>query len=262
MAKRFTDTGKWDKAWFRKLSPKMKCVWMFLCDRCDHAGVWEFDEDAFIYFVGEKITSTEILNTFGDKVEFCSKDKLVIKSFIEFQYGNLNPANRVHQSVLNRLEKLAPCKPLISPLNGAKDKEEDKDMDKDMDKVKGGVGENLPRLAEIWNSHCGKLAKVTKTNPHRNKKAAERLKEDDESSWIEAVKKLSASPFCNGTNDRGWKATFDFILQPEARLKILEGFYDGKTSKKYKNERDNDPDEEFRQIMQGVKDGIRARESN
>lgn len=122
--------------------------------------------------------------------------------------------------------------------------------------------DGLPRLAIIWNEHCGKLAKVTKTNSTRNKKAAERLKEDDEAGWIEAVKKLSASSFCNGMNDRGWKATFDFILQPEARLKILEGFYDGRSGKKFKNERENDPDEEFKQLMQGVKDGIRSNASN
>lgn len=118
--------------------------------------------------------------------------------------------------------------------------------------------DGLPHLATIWNQHCGKLAKVTKTNSTRNKKAAERLKEDDEAGWIEAVKKLSASSFCNGNNDRGWKATFDFILQPEARLKILEGFYDGRSGKKFSTERDFDANAEIEGIFKEVKRGITA----
>jgi len=128
MAKRFTDTNKWEKAWFRKLEPKMKCVWLFLCDRCDHAGIWEVDDDAFCYFIGENISKDEILKKIGDKIEFIEDNKLIIKGFIDFQYGKLNPLNRVHQSVIQRLEKIAPYKPLISPLEGAKDKDKEKDI--------------------------------------------------------------------------------------------------------------------------------------
>jgi hypothetical protein len=152
MSKRFTETTKWDKAWFRKLPPKMKCVWLFLCDRCDHAGVWEIDAEAFEHYIGEPVTLQEITSIFGDQVEILDKDKLFIKYFIEFQYGVLNPENRVHLSVLNRLEKFQ-NKGLISSLLGAKDKDKDKDKNKDSSSQ---VPLDFLALYEIYPRHEGK----------------------------------------------------------------------------------------------------------
>lgn len=132
MAKRFTDSNKWDHAWFRKLSPEMKCVWIFLCDKCDHAGIWIVDFESLNFHVGTKeVDEFLIFQQFGDKIEKLDSDKYLIRSFIQFQYGTLNPQNRVHQSVLSRLKKVAPNKDLISTLEGAKDKDKDKDKEKD-----------------------------------------------------------------------------------------------------------------------------------
>lgn len=142
MAKRFTDTEKWDKAWFRKLSLKMKCVWFYLCDKCDHAGVWEIDLETMGHFIGQKISLLEITNTFGYRVTVRENDKLFVESFVTFQYGILNPENRAHKSVISKLEKLAPYKGLTSPFEGATNGAKDMDTDKEMVKVKeGGVGE-------------------------------------------------------------------------------------------------------------------------
>jgi hypothetical protein len=148
MAKRFTDTNKWDKAWFRKLSPRLKCAWDYLTTRCDHAGAWSIDTDALAFHVGEPVTLAELVETFGERVEVRG-EHLLLTTFVEFQYGELNPENRVHRSVLDRLARLplaspicAANKPLGSPLEGAKDKDKDKDKDKEQDK--GGVGGFAP----------------------------------------------------------------------------------------------------------------------
>jgi hypothetical protein len=37
---------------------------------------------------------------------------------------------------------------------------------------------------------------------------------------------LERSAFCRGENDRGWRADFDFLLQPKSFTKLLEGAYD------------------------------------
>lgn len=138
LAKRMTDTGKWAKAWFRALTPIEKCVWIFLCDLCDHAGIWDIDEDALSFYIGDKFTVDQILKTFGERVEIFG-DKMVLKGFLEFQYGALNQSNRVHKSAAERLEKLTkrnvlytkegPSKPLPSPMLGAQDKDKDRDKD-------------------------------------------------------------------------------------------------------------------------------------
>lgn len=160
MAKRFTDTGKWDKAWFRKLTPELKCIWIFLCDRCDHAGVWEIDYEAMAFFIGQQTLPANLIQAFGDKITQLGPKRLLINTFAEFQYGDLNPDNRVHKSVLNRLEKLTTNKDLISPLKGAKDKDKDKDKEKDKDSLKGGVGEKFkPDLESLYRRFPRKQGK-------------------------------------------------------------------------------------------------------
>ncbi len=41
----------------------------------------------------------------------------------------------------------------------------------------------------------------------------------------EAIWTIPRTPFCLGENDRGWKANFDFLLQPTSFTKLLEGTY-------------------------------------
>jgi len=68
--------------------------------------------------------------------------KWFIRPFIDFQYGDLNPENRVHFSILSILSKEGLCKPLASPCQGAKDKEKDKDSySPSPSSSLGGVGE-------------------------------------------------------------------------------------------------------------------------
>ncbi len=134
MSKRFTDTEKWSHSWFRKLLPELKCVWFYLLDKCNHAGIWIADFEAVSFHVGKEIVESD-LEHFGEKLYKFDGDKYFITSFIDFQYGELNPENRAHKSVLTILEKQGLLKTLRSPLKGAKDKDKDKDMVKD--KVKG-----------------------------------------------------------------------------------------------------------------------------
>jgi hypothetical protein len=133
VAKRFTDTNKWEKNNFTSLSLKMKLVWIYLCDKCDHAGFWDINIGLMSFLIGESITLDEILQQFGTKV-ISYGDKLHIPSFLDFQYGELNSNNKVHKSVLNILEKQAPYMGLDSSLQGAKEKEKEKDKAKALDK--------------------------------------------------------------------------------------------------------------------------------
>lgn len=148
MPKRFTDTDKWNAAGFRKLSPKIKCAWFYLCDKCDHAGVWKIDMEALSFYVGEKVDLKDITSHF--KTEVIHNSKLILRSFIDFQYGELNPDNRVHKSVLRILEDLreGASKDLARPSLGLKDK--DKDKDKEMDKDKDQDKEQDSKISESF----------------------------------------------------------------------------------------------------------------
>jgi len=86
----------------------------------------------------------------------------------------------------------------------------------------------LHPLVEIWNSHCGdQLPKVRKSNAARDRRATRVWGENTADERRAIVERVSRSAFCVGKNERGWKATFDWLLQPESHLKISEGKYDG-----------------------------------
>ena len=151
MAKRFTDSDKWDKMWFMELPSKYKLLWQYMLDNCDHAGIWSPNLRLAEFQIGEDFTEAEISLHFMQtgRVHYVGEvpQKWFIKAFVQFQYGPLNPANRVHISVISRLEGLGAIKHLTSPLQGAKDKDKDKDLDTDKDKDK----DKSPRKRKTYN---------------------------------------------------------------------------------------------------------------
>ena len=145
MAKRFTDTEKWKKPFIRGLQGAYKLLWLYICDDCDHAGIWQVDIEVAAIRIGEKIDSKEAIKSFDEKIIIFDKgNKWFIPSFLEFQYpSGLNPDNRAHNSVIILLEKynlrISNNKPLISPSEGSMDMDMVKDMDKDMVKAEKKV---------------------------------------------------------------------------------------------------------------------------
>lgn len=156
MAKRFIDTDLFKKQFTRGLQAPYKLLWIYIMTDCNHAGVWECDFDVAQIRLGTKINKAQAEKLFAEKVAVISDgEKWFIPSFIEFQYGKLMPTNRAHTSVISLLQKYdlidddfnirpigqAPCKPLTSPLQGAKDKDKEKDKDKDKEKDKDKAAE-------------------------------------------------------------------------------------------------------------------------
>lgn len=137
MAKRFTDTEKYKKPFIRGLQGAYKLLWDYLYHDCNHAGIWIVDFDIAQIYVGMDmpINKDDALRFFNQDqeriIEFDGGSKWFIPDFIEFQYGELNPENRTHSSVLKHLKKGNLIKHLISPLQGAMDIDKDKDTDKD-----------------------------------------------------------------------------------------------------------------------------------
>ncbi len=93
--------------------------------------------------------------------------------------------------------------------------------------------EDFPKGEEVvayWNSKP-KLRKVRALTDGRATAMRSRLKDKFfADNFREAIDKVAVSAFCNGANDRRWKATIDFFLRPDAIAKILEGNYDNAPS--------------------------------
>ena len=86
MAKRFTDTEKWKKPFIRGLQGAYKLLWLYICDDCDHAGIWQVDMEVAAIRIGEKIDLKEAIKSFDEKIIIIDKgNKWFIPSFLEFQ---------------------------------------------------------------------------------------------------------------------------------------------------------------------------------
>ena len=101
-----------------------------MLDDCDSTGIWKGDFELAEFFIGENLS--EWKEYFNGRIEKFG-EKYFIPKFIEFQYGTLNPENRAHKSVLDKLKKHK-NKGLIRSLEEAKDKDKDKDKEKDKEK--------------------------------------------------------------------------------------------------------------------------------
>lgn len=193
MAKRFTDTTKYKKSFFRALPGAYKLLWDFLYHDCDHAGIWIVDFETCQLYVGkDMIVSRErALELFNSDevriVEIDNGKKWFLPGFIEFQYGKLLSTNRAHNSVIPALQKFGllesdlsvkrvvaktnstPNKPLVSPLEGAKEKEQEKEqeLEKEQEGVQGDFDDwnrwadaVVEEVDQVWEAMRGR--KVTR----------------------------------------------------------------------------------------------------
>jgi len=144
MAKRFTATEKWDKAWYMKLSPKLKCLWQYLNDKCDQAGVWDENFIIATAHIGDTITE-EDMSAFGDRVEKIAPEKWWVTGHVKFQCGELSQKCKAHNPIIkslkenNLFERVTKgyTKGYIYPLDTLQEKEIEKEKEKEI----GGVGD-------------------------------------------------------------------------------------------------------------------------
>lgn len=135
MAKRFTDSDKWEDPWFRKLSNKGKLLFLYLCDSCDLAGFKERDDEMISFILKCQYEEVEaILNELHKSVE--QKDGFLwVKNFLARQKNlPLNAQNPAHKHIIGLLNsqvlrfgfssleaKLGALKGLLSPIGIGKD---------------------------------------------------------------------------------------------------------------------------------------------
>lgn len=154
MAKRFTDSNKFGDIWYRKLPLLQKVLWEFLLAECNHAGILtNFDLEMASFKIGADITKKD-LEIFESRVIFITENTLFIPKFIEFQYGEFNPKNRVHLNVLKELDKFnisASWTERKRSANASKEQEQEKE--KEIDTKLYGEYQNV----NLNNEQYGKL---------------------------------------------------------------------------------------------------------
>ncbi len=101
MAKRFTDTAKWQDEWFYDLRPECKLLFFFMCDHCDACGVWKVNRRFAEATIGMVLNWDQVILDMGDKLKvLAGGKKWFLPKFIAFQYhGGLAAGNRIHECV-------------------------------------------------------------------------------------------------------------------------------------------------------------------
>jgi len=142
VAKRFTDTEKWQDEWWGSLTNDYRMIWLYLVDRCSIAGIWKKDFRGLNFNCNTSVTEKQFVDTFSsrliDKGSF-----FFIPKFLLFQYPTgLNSEKPAIVSVRREIELNNLFETIQESLpNGyltIKDKDKDKDIVKDTDKNKNG----------------------------------------------------------------------------------------------------------------------------
>jgi hypothetical protein len=227
MPQRNRDTDIWRKKWHRELTPAHKCVWAYLCDSCDSAGVWAVDWDLARFQIGAPDLDTDAaVEALGDQMEFLTGSKLLVLDLVRFQCGELSPKSPFHRSVWKLIQKhgleghaafaglldrVREGLPKGSPTLKAKEElklKQEKSNGKSKGKAKAAG--SLIWIMEIWNGNRGRLAKCLAWTEKRYAKARKLNRSREE--WERATIAAARAPFCNGKNDRQWRANIDTLL--------------------------------------------------
>jgi hypothetical protein len=131
----------------------LKLLWLWLCDRCDHAGIIEPSLKLASFHIGYQYP-IDTLSAFGDRIEEIGCGKYLLTKFIQFQYGTISRDCMAHKPVFASLEKHKVefservSKGYPKGINTLKDKNKDKDKDKDKDKSRRFQRPTAPEVAE------------------------------------------------------------------------------------------------------------------
>ena len=181
---------------------------------------------------GENLTLHNWQERSGKILELQEKDRIRAKEKYTKKTGESTENPRIttgESEILGSLTKLN-----LTKLNLTYSEEESTSFSDETDSPaipkadKKSIGpkipENVQRIIDLWNTHKPiNLTKVRAIDAARLRKIKARLAQfPDDSDWIDAIKNIADSEFYSGKSGKGYKASFDFLLQ-ENGLKAFEG---------------------------------------
>lgn len=145
---------------------------------------------------------------------------------------------KIVSDVKNQVSDVRSTQSKVKKSRVKKSKENDKEISPEGDTKKDELSLNphpqiehvdFVRLQEYFNTTFnGKLSMVVNMTEARRKAVKARIAQYDKETVFTVLKKVAASPFLLGCNDRNWKCDFDWIFKAGNFTKILEGNYDEK----------------------------------
>lgn len=179
----------------------------------------------------------QVLTSYGIQKRF--KSAVYKRESIEYieEYMVSDVRNNV-SDVKNKVTDVRSTQSKVKKSKVKKSKEKKKEISPEGDSKKAELS-SLPhpqvehvdfvKLQEYFNTTFrGKLSMVVSMTEARRKAVKARIAQYDKETVFTVLKKVAASPFLLGCNDRNWKCDFDWIFKAGNFTKILEGNYDEK----------------------------------
>ena len=125
----------------------------------------------------------------------------------------------------------------------ATEEDKEEDIDKDIENnihTATAARIDYQHYVDLYNSHCSSLPQVKTLNEKRKRLIKRVAKEISEDDLLTALNKANTNSFLRGDSG-GWKANFDWLMNPDNTTKVLEGNYDrGKTQNSTNKDYDTD----------------------
>lgn len=107
-----------------------------------------------------------------------------------------------------------------------------KDINKDIKKKIKKKDPPFDKIKDLYLEHCQDLQKILELSDKRKTHIRQRWQKYKALSVFEELfKKAGRSRFLTGDNEKNWKANFDWLINENNMIKVLEGTYDKKVKK-------------------------------
>lgn len=179
----------------------------------------------------------QVLTSYGIQKRF--KSAVYKRESIEYieEYMVSDVRNNV-SDVKNKVTDVRSTQSKVKKSKVKKSKEKKKEISPEGDSKKAELSSqphpqvehvDFVKLQEYFNTTFrGKLSMVVSMTEARRKAVKARIAQYNKETVFIVLKKVAASSFLLGGNDRNWKCDFDWIFKASNFTKILEGNYDEK----------------------------------
>ena len=237
--------GIWTDEQFVSLSSFARLLFIGIWNECDDKGIfpWSPLQMKMRVLPADNVDAAALMAELEAtncicRYEIDGKTYGAVRNFAKFQrpkYPNdIHPANDevlvFAGHFLEKSPKATEPLPNHSPNASEKSPQMEDGGDKGREEIDCASGDALTPddVLEGWNeiAQAKGLPVVRKLTEARKRQLKARLREwPDLQDWQAALRTIASTPFLCGDNPRGWRADFDFLLQPKSFTKLVEGAY-------------------------------------
>lgn len=166
----------------------------------------------------------KILTSTGIQKRYLTTYKQLKRSYIPMKESYL----LINSELTDIITELIPDDNEVNSEIMQQRKRKKKEKETDEEKTPSAPHEEIKKL---YNDICKSLTPIRSLSDNRREKIRTRWKQLDFNidNFKKVFETVENSSFCKGSNDRGWKADFDWIIKNDENIiKILEGKYSGK----------------------------------